>query len=406
MPMLNQPDHPPPSRPKPRAAFVYTDDYVRYHLSDTHPLQQKRLLMTHRLLEAYGAFEGAWSDCLAPTPATEADLPRVHSAEYLDALWGLSEGRDVPDRKRFGFGSADTPPFPGMWEASLLYAGGTLGCARLVSEEGYTAALNTSGGLHHAQRGRAAGFCTVNDCALAAHYLLDHGATRVAYVDIDAHHGDGTQALFYDDPRVLTLSIHETPETLFPRVTGYADEFGEGDGFGYNANLPMAPGSDDAVYAEVFEAAFLPLLRAFDPDYIILQVGADAHFQDPLAHLCLTTQGWLSLAQSVIALGKPIIALGGGGYNVRTVARLWTLLYGALSGQTFADDVPTAYAEEWDIARLHDRTGPNAAEAALVFEQVYRRRYGDIGIFDARAYARQSVETIQERVFPVHGLRV
>ena len=388
----------------PRAAFVYTDDYVRYHLSDTHPLQQKRLLMTHRLLDAYEAFDGPNSDLITPTRATEADLRRVHSPDYLDALWELSEGRTVPDKKRFGFGGSDNPPFPGMWDASLLYAGGSLDCARLVSQEGYAAAFNTSGGLHHARRDRAAGFCTVNDCALVAQYLLDAGAKRVAYVDIDAHHGDGTQALFYDDPRVLTLSIHETPETLFPRVTGFADEVGEGAGVGYNANLPLAPGSGDAVAAGAFGAAFLPLLRAFDPDYIVLQVGADPHFQDPLAHLCLTTRGWLGLAQSVLALGKPVVALGGGGYNLKTVARLWTSLYGALSGQAFPQAVPSAYAEEWGITALHDTAGPSAEEERLVFDQVYRRRHADSAVTDARAYVRRGVEMIRERVFPVHGL--
>jgi len=388
----------------PRAAFVYTDDYVGYHLSDTHPLQQKRLLMTHRLLDAYGAFDGPHSDLIAPTPAPETDLLRVHSQDYLDALWRLSEGRTIADRKRFGFGSSDTPPFPGMWEASLLYAGGSLDCARLVSQEGYDAAFNTSGGLHHAQRDRAAGFCTVNDCALVAHYLLDRGAKRVASVDIDAHHGDGTQSLFYDDPRVLTLSVHETPETLFPCATGFADEVGEGAGIGYNANLPLAPGSNDAVAAEAFGAAFLPLLRAFDLDYIILQVGADAHFQDPLAHLCLTTRGWLGLAQSVLALGKPVVALGGGGYNLGTVARLWTLLYGAMSGQTFPQAVPQAYADESGIRALHDTAGPSAEEEGMVFDQVYRRRHAGAAIKDARAYARRGVEVIKERVFPAHGL--
>ena len=291
-----------------------------------------------------------------------------------------------------------------MWEASLLYAGGSLDCARLVSQEGYTAAFNTSGGLHHAQRSRAAGFCTVNDCALVAQYLLSHGAARVAYLDIDAHHGDGTQALFYDDPRVLTLSIHETPETLFPRVTGFADEFGMGDGFGCNANLPMAPGSGDRVYTEAFEAAILPLLRTFDPNYIILQVGADAHFQDPLAHLCLTTRGWLSLAQSVAALGKPIVALGGGGYNLASVARLWTLLYGTLAGQIFPDTVPESYASEWGIETLSDQSKPSAEEQTLVFDQIYRRRYPAADIEDAHAYARQGIAAIRENVFPIHGL--
>jgi len=203
---------------------------------------------------------------------------------------------------------------------------------------------------------------------------------------------------------VLTLSVHETPETLFPRATGFADEVGEGAGIGYNANLPLAPGSNDAVAAEAFGAAFLPLLRAFDPDYIILQVGADAHFQDPLAHLCLTTRGWLGLAQSVLALGKPVVALGGGGYNLGTVARQWTLLYGALSGQAFPQAVSQAYAEEWGITALHDTTGPSAEEAALVFDQVYRRRHADAAVTDAQVYARQAVETIRERVFPTHGL--
>jgi len=391
--------------PSLRAAFVYTDDYVGYHLSDAHPLQQKRLLMTHRLLDAYGAFSGPASDLVSPTPATEGDLLWVHAPDYLDALRRLSAGRTVPDPKRFGFGGLDNPPFAGMWEASLLYAGGTLECARLVSEGGYMAAFNTSGGLHHARRDRAAGFCTVNDCALAAYALLDHGAARVAYVDLDAHHGDGVQEIFYDDPRVLTLSVHETPETLFPRASGFADEFGEGAGWGCNANLPLAPGTGDAVALEAFGATFLPLLRAFDPEYILLQVGADAHFSDPLAHLCLTTRGWLSLAQSVLTLGKPIIALGGGGYNLATVARLWTLLNGELSGQTFPDAVPPAYAQAWGITTLHDAGGPSASEQQAVFEQIYRRRHPQTDIPDARAYAARGVEAIQANVFPVHGIR-
>lgn len=373
-----------------RAAFVYTDDFVSYHLSDNHPLQQKRLLMTHRLLEALGAFDGSGSDLAAPTPATEDDLLRVHSPDYLEALKTLSAGGRLKDTKRFGFGTLDNPAFAGMWEASLLYAGGSLDCARLVLHGSYNAAFNTSGGLHHAQRDRAAGFCTVNDCALVAHYLLDHGASRVAYVDIDAHHGDGVQALFYDDPRVLTLSIHETPESLFPRVTGFAEEIGQDAGTGFNANLPLLAGTGDRVAHDAFEAAFVPLLRAFDPDFVILQVGADAHFGDPLAHLSLTTRGWLALAQSVIDLGKSIIALGGGGYNLKTVARQWTLLYGALSGQTFPDDVPTAYAEEWDIRILHDQTQP------AIPTHIMRATH---------EYATRGVQTIQDLVFPFHGLR-
>ena len=374
----------------PRAAFVYTDDYVSYHLSDAHPLQQKRLLMTHRLLDALGAFDRPGSDLIAPTPATEDDLRRVHSADYLHALQTLSAGGRVADARRFGFGTLDNPAFRGMWEASLLYAGGSLDCARLVQREGCDAAFNVSGGLHHAQRGRAAGFCTVNDCALVALDLLAHGAERVTYVDIDAHHGDGVQALFYDDPRVLTLSIHETPESIFPRVTGFADEIGEDAGVGFNANLPLLAGTGDRVARDAFDAAFLPLLRAFHPDFVILQVGADAHFGDPLAHLGWTTRGWLELAQSVIDLDKPIIALGGGGYNLKTVARQWALLYGALSGQTFPDKVPADYAQAWDIATLHDQTQPPIPSHVVRATQ---------------EYALRGVQTLQDLVFPFHGLR-
>ena len=375
----------------PRAAFVYTDDYINYHLSDTHPLQQKRLLMTHRRLEAEGAFQSPNSRLIAPVPASETDLLRVHTPEYLNALRHLSAGETVPDKKQFGFGTLDNPPFPGMWEASLLYAGGSLDCARLVMHEGFDGAFNVSGGLHHARPDRAAGFCTVADCPLAACYLLDHGAKRVAYVDIDAHHGDGVQAFFYDDPRVLTLSVHETPESLYPRVSGFAEEVGEGAGLGFNANLPLAPGSGDAVYAESFGSACLPLLEAFDPEYVILQVGADAHFADPLTHLGLTSRGWLGLAQSVVALGKPVIALGGGGYNLDTVARLWTLLYGALSGQQFS-------------ASLHDAGGPSEAERDAIFQQIYVKRRGTARGASIDDYARRSVEIVQRAVFPRHGL--
>ena len=375
----------------PRAAFVYTDDYADYHLSDTHPLQQKRLLMTHRMLETQGAFLLPDSYLIRPVAATEGELRRVHSPEYLNTLKRLSAGESVPDKKDFGFGTLDNPPFSGMWEATLLYAGGSLDCARLVRHEGFDAAFNVSGGLHHARRDRAAGFCTVADVALVAYSLLDSGASRIACVDIDAHHGDGTQAFFYDDPRVLTLSVHETPETLYPRVSGFAEEVGEGAGLGFNANLPLAPGSGDAVYTEAFGEAFLPLLAAFDPEYILLQVGADAHYADPLTHLGLTSRGWLSLAQSVIALGRPVIALGGGGYNLDTVARLWTLLYGALSGQSFPD-------------ALHDVSGPSDADRDAVFQEIYVKRRGTTRGSSIKDYARRSVEIVRQQVFPCHGL--
>ncbi len=373
----------------PRTAFVYTDAFATYHLGDRHPLQQTRLRMTQRLLDAYGAFDHPASSLITPTPATPDDLLRVHTPDYLHALQTLSRGETVPDRARYGFGNGDTPAFPGMWEASLLYAGASFTCARLVWDDGYHAAFNTSGGLHHAQADRAAGFCTVNDCALVAHWLLDRGARRIAYVDIDAHHGDGMQALFYDDPRVLTLSIHESPLSLFPRKTGFAHEIGHGAGLGFNANLPLARATGDALHTMAFETAFMPLLHAFAPDVVLLQVGADAHFSDRLAHLNLTSLGWLSAVRSVLSLGLPTIALGGGGYNLPTVARLWTLLYGALSGQIFPDPLPSPFAQDWQTPTLHDHAAP-----AYTHEEDS----------NARTHATESVKAIQDRVFPIHAL--
>ena len=173
-------------------------------------------------------------------------------------------------------------------------------------------------------------------------------------------------------------------------MSGFAEEIGEGAGRGFNANLPLAPGSGDAVYAEAFDSTFLPLLAAFDPEYVILQVGADAHFADPLTHLGLTSTGWLHLAQSVIALGKPVIALGGGGYNLDTVARLWTLLYGVLAGVPLPD--------------LHDRSGLSEGDRNAIFQQIYVKRRGTARGATIEDYARRSVEIVQQAVFPKHGL--
>jgi acetoin utilization protein AcuC len=352
-----------------RSAFLYSDEYLDYHLSDQHPLQQRRLLMLDRLLDAYGAFENGSVERVAPTSASEADIAQCHNEDFIRAVQAASAGERRPDLYRYGLGPGDTPAFPGIWEASLLYVGASLDCAqRVLSGENQTA-FNPSGGLHHAFRSRAAGFCTFNDCAIAAYPFLDAGK-KVAYLDIvDAHHGDGVQALFYDDPGVLTISFHETGRTLFPG-TGFPEEIGEGEGKGYSINVPLAPFSTDEHYQAAYHEVAEPALAAFDPDFIILQVGADAHWEDPLAHLALTSQGWLSLAEKVIARDKPLIALGGGGYNQKTVARLWTLLQAALAGVSLPDTTPSSYASEWGITHLHDLEKPVISEADR--EQAWR----------------------------------
>ncbi len=369
-------------------AFIYTDDYIHYNFSETHPLQQIRLMMTERLLSAYSHFEGGDAELVAPIPASMDQLRKVHSHAYLDALRALSDGHPMPGAARFGFGSSDNPPFHGMWEATQLYVGASIIAAQRVLSGQNTHAFNTSGGLHHAMRERAAGFCIANDCASAAHVFLEAGKS-VAYIDIDAHHGDGVQTLFYTDPRVLTISLHETPETLFPHVTGFTREIGDGDGLGYNANLPLWPYSTDEHYEFAFDSVVTPLIGAFAPDYIVLQVGADSHYGDPLTHLALSSHGWLSMVKKVIGFGKPIVALGGGGYNLKAVARLWTLCQGCLAGVDLPNDVPDAFAREWDITTLHDPVKPAISQSHVE---------------DAWPQAKEAVDDIRRMVFGLHGL--
>ena len=368
-----------------QAAFLYSDAYLGYRFSRSHPLQQVRLQMNCRLLEAYGLFDRSEIELVAPTPAGEADLRLVHTAEYIAALQDLSRGVSVDDPVRHGFGAGDNPAFPGMYDATLLYLGGTKEAVRRIVSGENKYAFNNSGGLHHAMPDRAAGFCLANDCGIAAKQLTEAGC-RVVYIDIDAHHGDGVQHIFYSDPSVLTISLHETPVTLFPRLTGYVDEIGDGAGTGFNVNVPMLAGSSDEEYAFAFREIVNPTIKAFKPTVVVLQVGADGHFDDPLAHLALTSRGWLHMVQEVIGYGLPIVALGGGGYNLKTVARLWTLLQAQLAGVQLPDEVPAAYADQYGITNLHDTTAPSVGASIKA---------------DCERNVRSVAQTLQASVFPV-----
>ena len=347
--------------PPPRSAFLYTDEFLSYQLTERHPLQQTRLQMVHRLLGAYGMFspEGP-VDWITPSPATEDEILQVHTADYVEAVRRAGAGEGSRSYlSRYGLGPGDTPAFLGMYEASALYSGGTVDAARLVLSGRYDRAFNVAGGLHHAMPGRAAGFCTFNDLALGIHALLQGGCARVAYIDIDAHHGDGVQACFYDDPRVLTVSLHESGRYLFPG-TGFPEELGEGDAVGTSLNVPLYPYTTDDVWHEAFDAVVPDALARFAPDALVLQLGADAHWEDPLAHLMLTSRGWIAAVDKLLALGagKPVVVTGGGGYNVRTVARLWALVQARCADVELPDAVPAAYDGIYNLPRLHDTSVP------------------------------------------------
>ncbi|MBN1642913.1 MAG: acetoin utilization protein AcuC [Anaerolineae bacterium] len=322
----------------------------------SHPLRPERLRMTYELLQAVGAFDGAESEVRAPVPATDDELALWHSPTYIDAVRRLGAGdRDVL-AWRYNFGPGDNPVFPGMYESEALKAGASLMAARLVAEGEVDVAFSYSGGLHHAMPGRASGFCVFNDAAIAIQWLAARGL-RVLYVDIDAHHGDGVQAAFYDSDRVMTISLHESGEYLFPG-TGFVDETGSEDGRGYSVNVPLLPYTGDEVYLWAFMQVVPPLAAQMAPDVLVTQLGADAHFGDPLAHLALTTDAYTHMLETFAGLGLPWVALGGGGYNVHTVARVWTLAYGYMRGEPFDDPIPSSYAAQYGDPWLHDHEGP------------------------------------------------
>ena len=337
-----------------RTAFVHSPETQKYDLGANHPFKAIRPEATRSLLEFAGILEpGAM---IAPSTATEADLLDVHARSYVSRVERASLGEAVPDHLEYGIGTSDTPIFNGMHEGTLAVVGATLEAARLVAGGMYQRAVNLSGGLHHASRDKGSGFCVYNDLSVAIHHLKSQGL-RVAYIDVDAHHGDGVQWIHYDDPTVLTISLHETGRYLFPG-TGFTFEMGRGDGLGYSLNVPLEPFTENASYLEALERVLEPSLRWFKPDAIVLQAGADAHQFDPLADLALTVPGFERVFTLISSLadahaGGRIVATGGGGYATWTaVPRVWGALYAALEGEKLPTDVPSGWLEQWQSHTL------------------------------------------------------
>jgi acetoin utilization protein AcuC len=292
---------------------------------------------------------------------------------------------------RYGLGPGDNPIFPGVWEVSCLVAGGSLLAAKLVVEGEVERAFHFAGGLHHALPDRASGFCYINDPVLAILALRERG-WRVAYVDIDAHHGDGVQFAFYRDPNVLTISTHERGERLFPG-TGFVTEHGDEPGHGYSVNLPLEAFTDDEVYTEGFEAIVPPLLRAFRPDVVVAQLGIDSHRTDPLTHLAFTVQGFARTVGRIVELAPRLVALGGGGYNLPNVARAWTAAWAVMNGVELSPEIPAEVRPE--LARFGFRDSSLWDSPAELPPETHRR---------TREYCRRQVEAIQRTIFPLHGL--
>ena len=371
-----------------RAAFVYDDLLSRHLLRENHVMVPTRLRYTYELLEAYGAFQEPTSQVVGPRQATVEELLTFHSQDYVDAVRSLSQGEAAFDPGHYGFSEeGDNPVFPGMYETYLWSTGASLRAAELLVSGQAEVVFNVSGGLHHAMPDFASGFCVFNDPVIAINLLLGQGY-RVAYVDIDAHHGDGVQHAFYPTDQVLTISLHEAGVFLFPG-TGFTNEAGVGKGRGYAVNVPLFPYTDDPLYLWAFREVVPPLVQRFQPDILVTQLGLDTHLQDPITHLALTVQGFAQVVYELGSLGYPWLALGGGGYDLSAVARGWALAYGAMAGIELPDAVPSEYVEKYGLKQLRDPEAPPVD--AGMREQAQRN-------------AEQSVEQVKQTIFPRHGL--
>lgn len=351
-----------------KPSFFYTNEFLSYDFSGMHPLKPIRLKLTYDAMKVKGILDQF--EVVEPRKATRAELLRVHTADYVDAVRKAERG--IPNFT-YGLGTSDNPLFANMYTSSLVYTGASICAAEHLFERDM--AVNISGGLHHAHASYASGFCIFNDVALAATTLLHkcekYGKQykRIAYIDIDAHHGDGVQDIFYKSSNVLTISLHESGQFLFPG-TGFPDEMGEGEGRGYCVNLPFYPYTADDVYIESFKEVVPPLIEAFKPDVIISQLGVDTNVNDPLADLRLSIRGYLQVVELIKKLHHRHLVLGGGGYNLEIVPKAWPMAMTVFLGNPV--DIP--------------------------FEQSYTTSQA------GRDYAEMMVKEIKGKIFPIHGL--
>ncbi len=379
-------------------ALIYDPAIESYRFPAGHPLRPERFSLAVALMRAWGLLaedgersadpgtEGAalgprapiWS----PRPASAEEIALVHSEAYIAAVraagadpWGADPA--------FGLGAGDTPGFYGMHEAGALVAGATIAAVEVVLRDRALRAFSPAGGLHHAHRDRAAGFCVYNDCAIAIERATRiFPGVQIAYVDIDAHHGDGVQEAFLRRPDVLTVSMHESGRYLYPG-TGFAPDIGEGPGTGFALNVPLPPQSGDVESARAFDELVAPAVRRFAPDLIVAQLGADSHFADPLTHLNVTIEGHQALVRRVVALadeccaGK-LAATGGGGYEpFSVVPRIWAVAMAEMLGAHVPEELPA----EW-LAQSCAAAGWDEPPATLTFDDGYPGRDPGIGALE------------------------
>ena len=380
---------------------VFDKSLTEYNFGPTHPMSPLRVDLTMRLAEELGVLERL--RVVDAPMATSEQIATVHDEALIEAVTKAGTTPGWVDLSR-GLGTEDDPVFRDMHLASAHVVGASLEAFRQVWSGESLHALNIAGGLHHAMPDRASGFCIYNDVAVGIKQLLADGAERVAYVDVDVHHGDGVEKIFWDDPRVLTISLHETGQMLFPGTGVPTDTGGEGaEGTAVNVALP--PGTGDAGWLRAFHAVVPPVLRAFDPDVLVTQHGCDSHMDDPLAHLMLSVDGQRAAYLTLHELAHEVaggrwVATGGGGYAiVEVVPRAWTHLLAVASGHPLDPNTPTppewrAYVETVIGATAPHRMTDGRTPAFRDWASGY----------DPDAWLDRAVHTTRMEIFPLHGL--
>ena len=310
--------------------LIYSPDSSKFELSPDHPFRPERTQMMYDLCMQYDLFDRDWINIIEPAPLTSDELLLFHAEAYLETLDAAGKSSVDENTLMAGLGTPDCPIFPDMFDRLNLVSGGTIvGMRRVMESDGRAYAFNPIGGFHHAYPDHAEGFCYINDLAVAGK-LLRRDGLRFAYIDIDAHHGNGVEHGFYDDDGALVISIHQSGRTLYPG-TGFETEFGTGKGRGYTINVPVPPGTDDELYLKAFFAVVPPALEAFSPDVLIIQIGTDSMHNDPLTNLSLTNNSYKRIAEELSATAVKVIATGGGGYNLDNATRGWALAWAAFN---------------------------------------------------------------------------
>ncbi len=372
-------------------AFIYSEKFDKYTYGEAHPLKMIRLKLTYELIKAYELFESPNIFHVESELAKEEDILSFHTKEYIEALKAADRGEYPTKISQFGLGWGDNPIIKGIYEGSLLSSGSSIQAARLIMDGKAMIAFNIAGGLHHAMSDRASGFCYINDPVLAIKELLKK-YKRIAYIDIDAHHGDGVQYAFYDTDKVLTISLHEAGTFLFPG-TGFSEEIGTKKGKGFSVNLPFYPGTDDETFVWGFNEIIPPLIEAYKPDAIVAQLGVDTMSTDPLTHLELTTNGFCKMVKRIRDFNLPLVALGGGGYNVTNVARCWALALGIFAGMELPDSIPK---DVMALLRKHDYGGKNLRDPDY-------KENKEIDII-IKKMATDGIDYIKKNIFPLHNI--